>query len=161
MIKNCTDFSEEFSEHNSTDTDLVDTISEYLSQKKEESPEPQIIENKATPQEEVEVLKEISEHFNDLQAIPKKAEEESLKTPPPSPAEVTNNGEQHFEKCDISKGNNDYLFIFYFIITSHLFQKFIESCFASKFYVFLSLYHKNGLNASFFRLVVTNKMHLF
>lgn len=100
------------SEQSSTDTELGDTISEYQAQKKEKSPEPQIIENKATPQEEVEVLKEISEHFNDLQAVPKKAEEESLKTPPPSPADVieANNVEkleQHFEeKCDVSKGKN-------------------------------------------------------
>lgn len=102
-------FSEEISQQNLADTDLVDTISEYLAQKKEKSPEPQIIENKATPQEEVEVLKEISEHLNDLKAVPKKAEEESLKTPPPSPADVVidaHNIEQEpqFEKCDISKG---------------------------------------------------------
>lgn len=53
-------------------------------------------------------MKEISEHFNDLQAVPKKAEEENLKTPPPSPAEnfATNHVEPQFEKCDISKGKN-------------------------------------------------------
>lgn len=101
-----TAFTEEISEQNSTDTELADTISEYLAQKEEKTPEPEIIENKIQQQDEVEVLKEITEHFNDLQAtVPKKAEaeeEESLKTPPPSPADE-NNVE---EKCDISKGKN-------------------------------------------------------
>lgn len=84
----------------------MDTISDYLAQKKEKIPEPEIIENKTLPQQEVEVLKEISEHLNDLQAVPKRAEQENLKTPPPSPAEVleSNSVEQQFEKCDISKG---------------------------------------------------------
>lgn len=94
-------FAVEISQQNSADTDLVDTISEYLTQNKEKTPEPQIIENKATPQQEVEVLKEISEHLNELQAVPKKAEEESLRTPPPSPADVL---DAQFEKCDFSKG---------------------------------------------------------
>lgn len=106
-------FLDEISHQNSTDTDLVDTISEYLSQKKEKAPETTIIDNKTITQEEVEVLKEITEHLNDLQTVPKKAEEENLKTPPPSPAEVleTNNSVEK-EKCDVSKGKKFFFYRF-------------------------------------------------
>lgn len=100
--------AEEISQQNSSDKDLLDTISDYLEQKKEKTPEPEIIENKAVQEPNVEVLKEINEHLNDLQAMPRKVHEEVLKTPPPSPADVVDANstevEEHFEKCDVSKG---------------------------------------------------------
>lgn len=96
---------------NSSEKDLTDTISDYLSYKKNTSEshpidlDSNIIENCSPTKQEV--FEVITQQLNKLENASK--EEKGVKTPPPSPAEYKfeNNihvFEEKFRKGDLEKG---------------------------------------------------------
>lgn len=92
---------------------MTDLISDFLEHKekesstKEEDKTDSKVSDIRSPTPSEETLREISQHLNELQTVPTAVGEETLKTPPPSPAEV------QYDVGREEKGNNHaFMFIF-------------------------------------------------
>ncbi|KAJ8966561.1 hypothetical protein NQ314_003456 [Rhamnusium bicolor] len=83
-------FSEDIQNQNSTEKDITDTTSDYISNKIEkENHTPELLDNRPLTPENAnsEVFEEITQHLNHLQSTPRiKTTDNNANTPPPSPA---------------------------------------------------------------------------
>lgn len=98
----------------STDKDLTDTISDFLSQKKQAEESTNVSENHVqhTPRMDSKEMQEVVETFEKMEATPKVRAHLVASTPPPSPADykVDNNVDVFKQSFQTANGKDFYLY---------------------------------------------------
>ncbi|KAI4470519.1 ankyrin repeat and protein kinase domain-containing protein [Holotrichia oblita] len=106
----------DFANDVSTEKDLTDTISDFLSHKKQKEDSPTLTEDiyEKSTKLDSEDLHEVVEHFDKLQVDRKALEPLDTSTPPPSPADykVDNNVDVFKQKFEAANGKKCCSFVF-------------------------------------------------